>query len=51
MTIELMDGEILELGKGNAAAEKNRFFVEGAPAAQLIAEFYVGSGKSHLAVY
>ncbi|MBP5395945.1 MAG: FAD-binding oxidoreductase, partial [Bacteroidales bacterium] len=39
VAIELMDGKILELGKGNAAAEKNRFFVEGDPAALLIAEF------------
>lgn len=36
--IELMDGDILELSKGNAEQEKNRFFVEGAPAALLITE-------------
>jgi len=34
--VELMDGEILELSKGNAAVE--RFFVSGDPAALLIAE-------------
>ena len=39
VAIELMDGKILELSKGNKAAEKNRFFVEGDPAALLISEF------------
>lgn len=37
--IELMDGRILELSKGNISAQKNRFFVEGDPAALLISEF------------
>lgn len=36
--IELMDGDILELSKGNAEQQKNRFFVEGEPAALLITE-------------
>lgn len=36
--IELMDGDILELSKGNTEQEKNRFFVEGDPAALLITE-------------
>lgn len=36
--IELMDGDILELSKGNTEQEKNRFFVEGNPAALLITE-------------
>lgn len=36
--IELMDGDILELSKGNAEQNKNRFFVEGNPAALLITE-------------
>lgn len=36
--IELMDGDILELSKGNVEQQKNRFFVEGAPAALLITE-------------
>ena len=36
--IELMDGDILELSKGNAEQEKNRFFVDGSPAALLITE-------------
>ncbi len=37
--IELMDGKILELCKGNIEAQKNRFFVQGDPAALLIVEF------------
>ena len=45
VAVELMDGKILELGKGNAAAEKNRFFVEGDPAALLIAEFNGPDGE------
>ena len=36
--IELMDGDILELSKGNAEQQKNRFFVKGDPAALLITE-------------
>ena len=36
--IELMDGDILELSKGNAEQQKNRFFVNGNPAALLITE-------------
>lgn len=36
--IELMDGDILELSKGNAEQQKNSFFVEGDPAALLITE-------------
>lgn len=36
--IELMDGAILELSKGNTEQQKNRFFVEGDPAALLITE-------------
>ncbi len=36
--IELMDGDILELSKGNVEQQKNRFFVEGNPAALLITE-------------
>ena len=39
VAIELMDGRILELGKDNIEAQRNRFFVEGDPAALLIAEF------------
>lgn len=37
--IELMDGDILELSKGNAEQEKNSFFVDGDPTALLITEF------------
>lgn len=36
--IELMDGDILELSKGNQEQQKNRFFVDGNPAALLIIE-------------
>ena len=36
--IELIDGEILELSKSNAEQQRNRFFVEGDPAALLITE-------------
>ena len=36
--IELMDGDILQLSKGNVEQQKNRFFVEGDPAALLITE-------------
>jgi len=39
VAVELMDGKILELSKGNISAERNRFFVEGDPAALIIAEF------------
>ena len=39
VAIELMDGRILELSRGNAEQERNRFFVKGDPAALLIAEF------------
>ena len=36
--IELMDGDILQLSKGNSEQRKNRFFVDGDPAALLITE-------------
>ena len=36
--IELMDGDILQLSKGNEEQRRNRFFVEGDPAALLITE-------------
>lgn len=38
VAIELMDQNILELSKGNIAQNKNRFFVQGDPAAILIVE-------------
>lgn len=41
--IELMDGDILELSKGNQEQQKNRFFVEGSPAALLITELRADS--------
>lgn len=39
VAVELMDGKILELGKNNPEAVRNRFFVDGDPAALIIAEF------------
>lgn len=39
VAVELMDGRILELGKDNPEARRNRFFVDGDPAALIIAEF------------
>nr|MCR5818949.1 FAD-binding protein [Prevotella sp.] len=36
--VELIDGKILELSKSNAEQQRNRFFVEGDPAALLITE-------------
>ena len=39
VAVELMDGKILELAKGNPSAARNRFFVQGSPAALVIAEF------------
>ena len=36
--VELIDGEILELSKSNAEQQRNRFFVDGDPAALLITE-------------
>ena len=38
VAVELMDSNILELSKGNVEQLKNRFFVEGDPAAILIVE-------------
>lgn len=43
--IELMDGAILELCKGNPEQNENRFFVEGAPAALLITELRANTRK------
>ncbi len=39
VAVELMDGKILELANGNPSAARNRFFVNGDPAALIIAEF------------
>lgn len=36
--VELIDGQILELSKSNAEQQRNRFFVEGDPAALLVTE-------------
>ena len=38
VAIELMDRNILELSKGNISQNKNRFFIQGDPAAILIVE-------------
>ncbi|MCQ2347245.1 MAG: FAD-binding protein [Paludibacteraceae bacterium] len=43
VAVELMDGKILELGKGNPEAERNRFFIQGNPKAVVIAEFRADS--------
>lgn len=39
VAVELMDGRILELSRQNIEQNRNSFFVEGDPAALLIAEF------------
>lgn len=39
VAVELMDSNILELSKSNISQNKNRFFIQGSPAAILIAEF------------
>jgi len=39
VAVELMDGRILELSKGNIDARRNCFFISGNPAALLISEF------------
>jgi FAD/FMN-containing dehydrogenase/Fe-S oxidoreductase len=39
VAVELMDANILELSKSNISQNKNRFFIQGTPAAILIAEF------------
>ena len=39
VAVELMDGQILALCRGNREQERNRFFVNGEPAAIIIAEF------------
>ena len=38
--VELLDGRILELCRGNIEADKNRFFVQGEPAAIVVVEFH-----------
>lgn len=39
VAVELMDGKILELCRNNHTQDRNRFFIEGEPAALIIAEF------------
>lgn len=43
VAIELMDGKILELSFQNLEQKRNAFFVDGMPAALLIAEFWGGT--------
>lgn len=40
VAVELMDGKILDLCRDNHTQDKNRFFIQGEPAALIIAEFY-----------
>ena len=40
VAVELMDGQILELCRNNHTQDRNRFFIQGEPAALIIAEFY-----------
>ena len=44
--VELMDGKILELSFQNIEQKRNAFFVEGMPAALLIAEFWGDSREA-----
>lgn len=39
VAVELMDGQILELCRNNRTQDRNRFFIQGQPAALIIAEF------------
>lgn len=39
VAVELMDGQILELCRNNRTQDRNRFFIQGEPAALIIAEF------------
>lgn len=39
VAVELMDGQILDLSENNLEQQRNRFFIEGKPAALIIAEF------------
>ena len=43
VAVELMDGKILELSFQNIEQKRNSFFVDGMPAALLIAEFWGGT--------
>ena len=47
VAIELMDGKILELCRNNRTQDRNRFFIQGEPAALLIAEFNGPDMESH----
>lgn len=47
VAVELMDGKILELCRNNRTQDRNRFFIEGEPAALLIAEFNGDEMDSH----
>ena len=47
VAVELMDGKILELCRNNRTQDRNRFFIEGEPAALIIAEFNGDEMDSH----
>jgi FAD/FMN-containing dehydrogenase len=48
VAIEMMDKTIMDLTKDNITQRKNRFFVQGDPAALLLVEFY-GNSKEEIA--
>lgn len=45
--VELMDGKILELCRGNRSQQHNQFFIQGEPGALIIAEFRGPDMDSH----
>ena len=47
VAVELMDGKILELCRNNRTQDRNRFFIEGEPAALIIAEFNSDEMDTH----
>ena len=51
VAVELMDGQILDLSAGNLEQQRNRFFIEGNPAALIIAEFECPEMESNAAAF
>ncbi|MBO4600317.1 MAG: FAD-binding protein [Bacteroidales bacterium] len=47
VAVELMDGKILELCRNNRTQDRNRFFIQGEPAALIIAEFNGEDMQAH----
>ena len=47
VAVELMDGKILELCRNNRTQDRNRFFIQGEPAALIIAEFNGNDMDTH----